>query len=120
MHLAIVYIIDSALHLVFFRHFNQCVLYNFPFFTWLQGERFTCNYSRNGIVKLQINGFTAADVGTYECVAHNDYGDMAQPVIAVMAQYPEFIKSPTEVNLIGVNGGKIECEIFGVPKPKVS
>ena len=60
-----------------------------------QGERFTCNYSRNGIVKLQINGFTAADVGTYECVAHNDYGDMAQPVIAVMAQYPEFIKSPT-------------------------
>ena len=34
-------------------------------------------------------------------------------------QYPEFIKSPTEVNLIGVNGGKIKCEIFGVPKPKV-
>ena len=46
-------------------------------------------------MKLQINGFTAADVGTYECVAHNDYGDMTQPVIAVMAQYPEFIKSPT-------------------------
>jgi hypothetical protein len=31
----------------------------------------------------------------------------------------EFIKAPTEVNLIGVNGGKVECNIFGVPKPKV-
>ena len=70
-------------------------------------------------MKLQINQFTAADVGTYECFAVNDYGDMSQPVIAVMAQYPEFIKAPTEVNLIGVNGGKIECEIFCVPKPKV-
>ena len=45
---------------------------------------------------------------------------MSQPVIAVMAQYPEFIKAPNEVNLIGVNGGKVECEIFGVPKPKVT
>ena len=45
---------------------------------------------------------------------------MSQPVIAVMAQYPEFIKPPNEVNLIGVNGGKVECEIFGVPKPKVT
>jgi len=44
---------------------------------------------------------------------------MNQPIIAVMAQYPEFIKAPTEVNLIGVNGGKVECAIFGVPKPKV-
>ena len=26
------------------------------------GEKYTCTYSRNGIVKLQINGFTAADV----------------------------------------------------------
>ena len=31
----------------------------------------------------------------------------------------EFIKAPSEVNLIGVNGGKVECHIFGVPKPKV-
>ena len=23
------------------------------------------------------------------------------------------------MNLIGVNGGKVECQIFGVPKPKV-
>ena len=83
------------------------------------GEKFTSSYSRNGIVKLQINGFTQADVGTYECFAKNDYGEMSQPVIVVMAQYPEFLKAPTEVNLIGVNGGKIECEIFGVPKPKV-
>ena len=43
-------------------------------------------FSRNGIVKLQINQFTAADVGTYECFAVNDYGEMSQPVIAVMAQ----------------------------------
>ena len=52
------------------------------------GEKYTCTYSRNGIVKLQINGFTAADVGTYECFAKNDYGEMDQPVIAFMAQYP--------------------------------
>merc|ERR1719281_1902878 len=45
---------------------------------------------------------------------------MSQPVIVVMAQYPEFIKAPTEVALIGVNGGKVECEIFGVPKPSVT
>ena len=43
-------------------------------------------------LKLQINTFCAADVGTYECVAKNDYGEMSQPVIVVMAQYPEFIK----------------------------
>ena len=77
-------------------------------------------YFTLGIVKLQINTFCAADVGTYECVAKNDYGEMTQPIIVVMAQYPEFIKSPNEVNLIGVNGGKVECEIFGVPKPKVT
>ena len=77
-------------------------------------------YFNLGIVKLQINTFCAADVGTYECVAKNDYGEMTQPIIVVMAQYPEFIKSPNEVNLIGVNGGKVECEIFGVPKPKVT
>jgi hypothetical protein len=45
---------------------------------------------------------------------------MAQPVITYMAKYPEFIKAPQEVNLIGVNGGKIECEIYGVPKPKIT
>lgn len=84
------------------------------------GEKYTCVYGRNGIVKLQINTFCPADVGTYECFAKNDYGEMSQPVIAVMAQYPEFIKAPAEVNLIGVNGGKVECEIFGVPKPKVT
>jgi serine/threonine protein kinase len=84
------------------------------------GEKFTCVYGRNGIVKLQINTFGPADVGTYECYAKNDYGEMSQPVIVVMAQYPEFIKPPSEVNLIGVNGGKVECEIFGVPKPKVT
>ena len=44
---------------------------------------------------------------------------MAQPVITYMAKYPEFIKKPAEVNLIGVNGGKIECDIYGVPKPKI-
>merc|ERR1719462_70908 len=84
------------------------------------GEKYTCVYARTGVVKLQINTFCAADVGTYECFAKNDYGEMSQPVIAVMAQYPEFIKAPAEVNLIGVNGGKVECEIFGVPKPKVT
>ena len=84
------------------------------------GEKYTCTYGRNGIVRLQINTFCAADVGTYECFAKNDYGEMSQPVIVVMAQYPEFIKAPAEVNLIGVNGGKVECEIFGVPKPNVT
>lgn len=84
------------------------------------GEKYTCVYGRNGIVRLQINTFCAADVGTYECFAKNDYGEMSQPVIVVMAQYPEFIKAPTEVALIGVNGGKVECEIFGVPKPSVT
>ena len=62
------------------------------------GEKYTCVYGRNGIVKLQINTFCAADVGTYECYAKNDYGEMSQPVIVVMAQYPEFIKPPSEVS----------------------
>ena len=56
------------------------------------GDKYSFNYGRSGIVKLQINTFCAADVGTYECVAKNDYGEMSQPVIVVMAQYPEFIK----------------------------
>ena len=86
----------------------------------IDGEKFTVNYTRNGIVKLQINGFTAADVGTYECYGTNDYGNMMQPVLVMMAQYPEFIKAPLDVNLIGVNGGKVECEIYGVPKPEVT
>ncbi len=68
---------------------------------------------------MQINGFTSADVGTYECFARNDHGEAAQSVVMVMAQHPEFIREPNEVCLIGVNGGKIECQIFGVPKPKV-
>jgi len=85
----------------------------------IDGEKYTVNYTRNGIVKLQVNGFTAADVGTYECYGTNDYGNMMQPVLVMMAQYPEFIKAPTDVNLIGVNGGKVECEIYGVPKPQV-
>merc|ERR1719350_2505334 len=85
----------------------------------IDGDKFTVNYTRNGIVKLQINGFTAADVGTYECYGVNDYGNMMQPVLVMMAQYPEFIKAPLDVNLIGVNGGKVECEIYGVPKPDV-
>jgi len=85
----------------------------------IDGEKFTVNYTRNGVVKLQINTFTAADVGTYECYGVNDYGNMMQPVLVMMAQYPEFIKAPLDVNLIGVNGGKVECEIYGVPKPNV-
>ena len=84
------------------------------------GDKFSFSYSRNGVVTLQMKNFCASDVGTYECFAKNEHGEMSQPVIMVMAQYPEFIKAPTEVNLIGVNGGKIECEIFGVPKPKVT
>ena len=56
------------------------------------GDKYSFSYGRSGIVKLQINTFCAADVGTYECVAKNDYGEMSQPVIVVMAQYPEFIK----------------------------
>ena len=85
----------------------------------IDGEKYTVNYTRNGVVKLSINGFTASDVGTYECYGVNDYGNMMQPVLVMMAQYPEFIKAPLDVNLIGVNGGKVECEIFGVPKPNV-
>ncbi|QQP37760.1 Muscle Mline assembly protein unc89like [Caligus rogercresseyi] len=76
-------------------------------------------FDKNGVVRLQISRFSQEDVGTYECFAKNDFGEMSQPVIMIMAQYPEFLKAPTDVNLIGVNGGKIECEIFGVPKPKV-
>jgi serine/threonine protein kinase len=86
----------------------------------IDGDKFTMNYTRNGVVKLQINSFQACDVGTYECYGVNDYGSMMQPVLVMMAQYPEFIKAPTDVHLIGVNGGKVECEIYGVPKPKVS
>jgi hypothetical protein len=41
------------------------------------------------------------------------------PGIIIPPHVTEFIKAPTEVNLIGVNGGKVECVIFGVPKPKV-
>merc|ERR1719189_2510596 len=85
----------------------------------IDGDKYTMNYTRNGVVKLQINGFQASDVGTYECYGTNDYGNMMQPVLVMMAQYPEFIKAPLDVNLIGVNGGKVECEIFGVPKPNV-
>jgi len=85
----------------------------------IDGEKYTTAYTRNGIVKLQINSFQASDVGTYECYGVNDYGNMMQPVLVMMAQYPEFIKAPTDVNLIGVNGGKVECEIYGVPKPDV-
>ena len=85
----------------------------------IDGDKYTVNYTRNGIVKLSINGFNASDVGTYECYGVNDYGNMMQPVLVMMAQYPEFIKAPLDVNLIGVNGGKVECEIFGVPKPNV-
>jgi len=85
----------------------------------IDGDKYTMNYTRNGVVKLQINGFQASDVGTYECTGVNDYGEMMQPVLVMMAQYPEFIKAPTDVNLIGVNGGKVECEIYGVPKPEV-
>ena len=70
-------------------------------------------------MQLNVNSFSESDVGTFECIATNDYGEMAQPVITYMAKYPEFIKKPAEVNLIGVNGGKIECDIFGVPKPKI-
>merc|ERR1719175_302153 len=84
----------------------------------IDGDKYTMNYTRNGVVKLQINGFQASDVGTYECTGVNDYGEMMQPVLVMMAQYPEFIKAPTDVNLIGVNGGKVECEIYGVPKPE--
>jgi serine/threonine protein kinase len=85
----------------------------------IDGDKYTFNYTRNGVVKLQINGFTSTDVGTYECHAVNDHGNLMQPVLLMMAQYPEFIKAPTDVNLIGVNGGKVECEIYGVPKPNV-
>jgi len=85
----------------------------------IDGDKYTVNYTRNGVVKLSINGFCASDVGTYECCGVNDYGNMMQPVLVMMAQYPEFIKAPLDVNLIGVNGGKVECEIFGVPKPNV-
>ncbi len=89
------------------------------FFFFPLPSQYSFNYSRNGVVSLQINGFTSADVGTYECFARNDHGEAAQAVVMVMAQHPEFIREPNEVNLIGVNGGKIECQIFGVPKPKV-
>merc|ERR1719411_220223 len=85
----------------------------------IDGDKYTVNYTRNGVVKLSVNGFTASDVGTYECYGTNDYGNMMQPVLVMMAQYPEFIKAPLDVNLIGVNGGKVECEIYGVPKPNV-
>jgi len=85
----------------------------------IDGEKFTMNYTRNGVVKLQINSFQASDVGTYECSGLNDHGSMMQPVLLMMAQYPEFIKAPTDVALIGVNGGKVECEIYGVPKPEI-
>ena len=83
------------------------------------GEKFSVNYPRNGVVSLQIRNFSAADAGTYECFARNESGEASQPVLMLLAQPPEFIRAPTDVNLIGVNGGKIECQIFGVPQPEV-
>jgi hypothetical protein len=83
------------------------------------GDKYSFTYTRNGVASLQVKSFGPADVGTYECFGKNDHGEADQQVIMVLAQYPEFIRAPTDVNLIGVNGGKIECQIFGVPRPKV-
>ncbi len=76
------------------------------------GDKYSFNYSRNGVVTLNIKGFSSADVGTYECFAKNSSGEASQTVVMVLAQHPEFLRAPNEVNLIGVNGGKIECQVL--------
>ena len=47
---------------------------------------------RSFVSPPQVKGFTAADVGTYECFGKNDHGEASQQVIMVLAQYPEFIR----------------------------
>lgn len=59
------------------------------------------------------------DVGVYEAVASNEFGEARQRVRLEIAEYPRFLKYPKETHIMCRRNGRLEVRVFGVPAPEV-
>lgn len=59
------------------------------------------------------------DVGWYEAVATNEYGEAKQRVKLMIADYPRFLKRPDETYIMMRKNGRLEAHIVGEPLPEI-
>ncbi|XP_069964240.1 obscurin isoform X3 [Bactrocera oleae] len=83
------------------------------------GGRFDYSYTRNGQATLFINKMIERDVGWYEAVATNEYGEARQRVKLMIADYPRFLKRPDETYIMMRKNGRLEAHIVGDPLPEI-
>uniref|UniRef100_A0A034VYZ1 Muscle M-line assembly protein unc-89 n=2 Tax=Bactrocera dorsalis TaxID=27457 RepID=A0A034VYZ1_BACDO len=83
------------------------------------GGRFDYSYTRNGQATLFINKMLERDVGWYEAVATNEYGEARQRVKLLIADYPRFLKRPDETYIMMRKNGRLEAHIVGEPLPEI-
>ncbi|XP_054088791.1 obscurin [Zeugodacus cucurbitae] len=83
------------------------------------GGRFDYSYTRNGQATLFINKMLERDVGWYEAVANNEYGECRQRVKLLIADYPRFLKRPDETYIMMRKNGRLEAHIVGDPLPEI-
>lgn len=60
------------------------------------------------------------DAGIYEAIARNDHGEIRQRVRLDIAEYPRFIRRPTETYIMARRNGRLECRVTGIPDPVVT
>lgn len=58
------------------------------------------------------------DVGYYDAVASNEHGEARQRVRLEIAEYPRFLKRPSETYIMSNRNGRIEARVIGVPGKK--
>nr|XP_006823009.1 PREDICTED: striated muscle-specific serine/threonine-protein kinase-like [Saccoglossus kowalevskii] len=81
--------------------------------------RYQQNVSVSGVCSLQIQDVTADDIGDYECVATNDFGNARIAVFLDLAEPPKFL---TELEDITIKVGQsfcIQCKVGGIPEPDI-
>lgn len=71
------------------------------------------------IVSQQNSRMLDRDVGNYEAVATNEFGEARQKVRLQIAEYPRFIKYPNETFIMARRNGRLEVRVTGVPFPDV-
>ncbi|XP_053159041.1 neural cell adhesion molecule L1 isoform X3 [Hemicordylus capensis] len=74
------------------------------------------NYNRT----LRIHGVVEDDDGEYQCIAHNKHGTIRHKYYVTVEAAPSWRKKP-ESHIYGPGEEvRLDCEVYGKPKPKVS
>ncbi|XP_050698180.1 obscurin-like isoform X5 [Eriocheir sinensis] len=80
-----------------------------------KGSRYTYSHDATGAICLFVDRMTEGDIGLYDCLVTNEYGQSRQRLRLDLSEYPRVLQPLEELHLRANSSGKIMCRISGYP-----